>query len=831
MVLVDLIYRLSLLFVLIVLAGFVSQKFDRQKPIGKILQGLLFGAAALMGMLYPFILTEGIIFDGRSIAISLCALFFGPVSGALSATIALIYRLYLGGDGVFMGVGVITTSYLVGLFFYYRNNIKVRIKLSNIELFSMGFIIHFIMLALMITLPDNTISNEFFLVALSIVGVYPILTMLTGKILLDQFLNQSYLEEITRSEKLLRTTLNSIGDAVITTDITGLVKNINPVAEKLLGWHEADIKERPLEEIFKIMDENTRSRLENPVQEVLDKNKVVVLGNNTVLVSKTGDEIPIATSGAPIRNENNDISGVVLVFRDQSAEREALNKLKELSELQNAILENASYGLIATTPEGIINVFNPAAEHMLGYKAHEVIGKHSPRLFHVPEEVMERAKILSQELNINISPGIDVFTARTKFGLTDEFEWTFVHKNGNRFPVQLSITAFYNEEGVITGYLAIAIDITERKKAEQELLKFKMGIDKTTDAIFITDLDGVIQYVNPAFQFTYGFSTGEVIGKTPRILKSGSVNDQTYKKIWERLLQGKTVTGEIINRTKDGRLITIEGSNNPIFNNTGKMIGFMGIHRDITDKKKMVNDLLEAKDAAEKANQLKSEFLAQMSHEIRSPINAILNFTTLIEDELKDSAGDDLVSCFMGIDSASKRVIRTIDSILNMSELQLGTYEISKRIIDIGEMLKNLEMEYSKLVSYKSLEFILSVHSDENIIIADDYAVNQIFVNLIDNAVKYTENGFIRIDIMKSDRGESVVSIQDSGKGISKEYLPYLFEPFSQEEHGYTRKFEGNGLGMSLVKKYCDLINAEITVESELNEGTKFTLIFNRSKK
>lgn len=254
------------------------------------------------------------------------------------------------------------------------------------------------------------------------------------------------------------------------------------------------------------------------------------------------------------------------------------------------------------------------------------------------------------------------------------------------------------------------------------------------------------------------------------------------------------------------------------------------LENEIKDKEEIEKNLVISKEAAEQANQLKSEFLAQMSHEIRSPIGVINNFTYLLEDLINTNGNKDLETCFLGIDSASKRIVRTIDLILNTSELQLGTYEPSFREIDLSEMIISLNKEYSKIAENKGLKIIFDNVSKSSKITTDDYAISQIFANLLDNAIKYTDKGHIEINLNNDENNNLVFVIKDSGKGMSEKFLMQLFNPFSQEETGYSRKFEGNGLGLSLVKNYSKIIHASIDVESKQSVGTTFTLTFHNKR-
>ncbi len=246
------------------------------------------------------------------------------------------------------------------------------------------------------------------------------------------------------------------------------------------------------------------------------------------------------------------------------------------------------------------------------------------------------------------------------------------------------------------------------------------------------------------------------------------------------------------------------------------------------DLEKRVNErtveLLEAKKEAETSEKIKTEFLAQMSHEIRSPLNVVMNFIELIKSEVEDTISEEMKYSFQSIDSASNRIIRTIDLILNMTDLQIGSYERSVSKIDIVEMLNRVKSEYLQTAKNKNLELELELGFDEKTINSDEYALTQIISNLVDNAIKYTDKGYIKI-IGHLDKEEKlIIKVEDTGIGMSKEFLPTLFNSFTQEEQGYSRAYDGNGLGMALVKNYCEIISCEISITSKKGMGSEFTL-------
>lgn len=236
-------------------------------------------------------------------------------------------------------------------------------------------------------------------------------------------------------------------------------------------------------------------------------------------------------------------------------------------------------------------------------------------------------------------------------------------------------------------------------------------------------------------------------------------------------------------------------------------------------------DLTIAKDKAEHADKLKSEFLAQMSHEIRTPINTILNYSSLIESEFKDKLSKDIEHSFGSINRASNRLIRTIDMILNLSSLESGSYEPHFEKITLSEeIIIPLVSEFEQTAKTKNLYLIIyNSFEDEVSIIADKYTLTQAIANLIDNSIKYTQSGGIRVNV-KFKKPYCKIKICDTGIGISSDYLPKLFEKFTQETQGYTRKYEGTGLGLTLVKRYCEINNISISVDSIKDKGTTFTM-------
>lgn len=254
------------------------------------------------------------------------------------------------------------------------------------------------------------------------------------------------------------------------------------------------------------------------------------------------------------------------------------------------------------------------------------------------------------------------------------------------------------------------------------------------------------------------------------------------------------------------------------------------LRTDIENQKQIEAYLKDAKAKADESGRLKFEFLAQMSHEIRTPINSILSYASLLKEELVNELPGDLKDGFDIIDNSGQRLIKTIDFILNVSQMQTGTYESKFTEFSLQEIISQIITELKQKSKDKGIELSFQDYSENYLVVADRYTVSQMMLNLIDNAIKYTEKGSVNI-LMKAEDDKIIVEIKDTGVGMSEEFLPKLFDAFSQEESGYLKKGEANGLGLALVKRYSEVNDIKINVSSKKNKGTVFTLIFKKTEK
>lgn len=482
--------------------------------------------------------------------------------------------------------------------------------------------------------------------------------------------------------------------------------------------------------------------------------------------------------------------------------------------LQSNALEAAANGIMITDKDGKILWTNNAFNILTGYTLKEVMGL-KPSIFKSGEHA---DSFYAHMWSVILS------------GSTWRGEIINKRKNGEKYYEEMTITPVKNPSGEIVNFVSIKQDISERKKAEESLreseLRFRGLYENATVGIYRTSIEGKILMANPTLLKILGYNSYEEISNIDT--KDAYLNEETREHFKQQLLLMGRIHGfESKWKKKDGEIIYIRESARLVRNEDERPIYFEGSIEDITENKKAEEELIIAKEKAEQSDKLKTEFLSQMSHEIRTPLNVIINFSDLIREELQDKVDHDLSEGFAVVDAEGKRIMRTIDLIINMSQLQTGQYESNPEKFNIYEsVLANVYQEYSELAKKKNIQIGLTVKAVDPYIYADEFSVHQIFLHLLDNAVKFTMKGKIEITLGRDSRKRLYVDVVDTGIGISEEYQKLLFTPFTKEEMGYTKRFEGNGLGLALTKRYCELNNASIKVKSIKGKGTAFRVTF-----
>ncbi|MBF0249895.1 MAG: PAS domain S-box protein [Alphaproteobacteria bacterium] len=371
-------------------------------------------------------------------------------------------------------------------------------------------------------------------------------------------------------------------------------------------------------------------------------------------------------------------------------------------------------------------------------------------------------------------------------------------------------------------------EVEKRRAAERSLRKMGMAIDQSPILIFMTEPDGVIEYVNPTFERVTGYASREVLGQTPRIIKSPDTPPEVHKDLWETLLAGREWRREIKDRCKDGGEFWANVSIFPILDERGKIVHFVAMHEDITERKQAELAMMEAQSAAELANRAKTELLANMSHELRTPLNAIIGFSETMKGEYFGPLGGDRYREYADhIHFSGTHLLSLINDILDVSAVEAGKMTLHESEIDVREICGAV----MRILSPKAEELgiALDCAADRGLprLLADERRFKQILINLLSNAVKFTpEGGEVLCDAHVDGDGSMVIGVTDTGIGMDEAGIAKALEKFGQVDSSMARKHEGTGLGLPLTKGLVELHGGVMELSSRPGRGTRITLRF-----
>ena len=504
--------------------------------------------------------------------------------------------------------------------------------------------------------------------------------------------------------------------------------------------------------------------------------------------------------------------------------------------LQNAILNSANFSSIATDEKGVIQLFNVGAERMLGYTAAEVVDKITPADISDPQEVIARAKALSLELATPITPGFEALVFKASRGIEDIYELTYIRKDGSRFPAVVSVTALRDAQDSIIGYLLIGTDNTARKQveAEQMVLDQRLRdqqfytrslIESSIDALMTTDPRGIITDVNQQMEALTGCTRDELIGAP---FKNYFTDPDRAEDGIRRVLTGNKVTDyELTARARDGKETVVSYNATTFHDRDRKLQGVFAAARDVTERKRFERalqgnnvELERATAAAEKANLAKSDFLSSMSHELRSPLNAILGFAQLMNSDSPPPTESQTASIGQ-ILHAGWYLLDLINEILDLAQIESGKLSLSKEPTSLVEVMLECQAMIEPQAQKRGVRMTFPSFAVPCFVDADRTRLKQILINLLSNAIKYNRpNGTVIVDCdvtLLTVR----VGVRDTGAGLDPGALRQLFQPFNRlgkEQSGE----EGTGIGLVMSKRLVELMGGTIGVESAVGVGTLF---------
>jgi PAS domain S-box-containing protein len=618
-------------------------------------------------------------------------------------------------------------------------------------------------------------------------------------------------EALFEQREWLRVTLASIGDAVITTDTGGNVTFLNPVAESLTGWTQEHAIGKPLTTVFHIVNETSRKHVESPTVRALREGVVVGLANHTVLISRDGTERPIDDSAAPIRRSSGEVAGVVLVFRDITERRAAEQVHARLA----AIIDSSDDAIISKTLDGFIVTWNAAAERLLGYTAAEVVGR--PIAVVIPPERSEEEPRILQQLQ--------------RGERVDHFETVRLAKDGSRIDVSLTISTVKDAEGKIIGASKIMRDIRDRKRSEQALkqseVRYRRLFESARDGMLILDADtGRITDANPVMLRSLGCTLEELQGK--ELWQIGVLSDAENSRTTIHQLQktGYIRYDHLPITTSDGQQMEAEVIANVYREDSRQVIQCN--FRDITDRRDLERQAREqAKELAD-LHRRKDEFLAMLSHELRNPLAPILNAVQLLR--LQQASTPLQKEAHDMIERQVGQLARLVDDLLEVSRITTGRIHLQVEQIDLRNVVSRAIETTKSDCGTKSQTVAWFSPVQPLWVKGDPMRLEQVVVNLLNNACKYTDRGGHIWVGLEQENDEVALRVRDNGIGIGAEMLPRIFDLFSQADQTLHRSQGGLGVGLALVKSLVTMHHGQVQVHSKPGEGSEFVVRLPRAQ-
>jgi PAS domain S-box-containing protein len=672
--------------------------------------------------------------------------------------------------------------------------------------------------------------------------------------------------EVRREAALLKTgalqnaIFNSANFSSIATDEKGVIQLFNVGAERMLGYAAIEV-----------VDKITPADISDP-QEVIARAKALSVELATPItpgfealvfkasrgiediyeltyIRKDGSRFPAVVSVTALRDDRGGIIGYLLIGTDNTARKQAEEALLKAGALQSAIFNSENFSSIATDEKGVIQLFNVGAERMLGYTASEVMDKITPADISDPQEVIARAKALSFELATPITPGFDALAFKASRGIEDIYELTYIRKDGSRFPAVVSVTALRDAQSGIIGYLLIGTDNTARKQveAEQKLLDQRLRdqqfytrslIESNIDAIMTTDPAGIITDVNKQMEALTGCTRDELMGAP---FKNYFTDPDQAEAAIKRVLSGSKVTDyELTARARDGKETVVSYNATTFHDRDRKLQGVFAAARDVTERKRFEQtqqennvELERAKAAAEKANLAKSDFLSSMSHELRSPLNAILGFAQLISSDTPAPTPSQAASIDQ-ILHAGWYLLELINEILDLAQIESGKLALSREPTSLAEVMLECQAMIEPQGQKRGISMTFPGSGIPYFVDADRTRLKQVLINLLSNAIKYNRvDGTVAVEytLLKPEGGAAArlrVSVRDTGAGLAPDKLQQLFQPFNRLGQERSTE-EGTGIGLVMSKRLVELMGGVIGVDSTVGVGSVFWFELNSS--
>ncbi|MCF7823466.1 MAG: PAS domain-containing sensor histidine kinase [Candidatus Marinimicrobia bacterium] len=532
-----------------------------------------------------------------------------------------------------------------------------------------------------------------------------------------------------------------------------------------------------------------------------------------MLKKKDGSLFYGECQGAFVLDEDKIPISIRIYVRDLTEQRKMEASIADHEEKYRLLIEN-SIDCIWTLDKNLVFTFlSPTLENILGFKPEEWIG--TSLVSHFRPQEREVIGPIAEEAIKNYKSFEPV-----------SIETVILSKDKKEVALEIRSKVLLSSEGELLGLQGTTRDITTRKEAENALIesenKYHNIFNNSQDAVYITTESGSLIDFNQALVDMLGYSSEELMNMSISELYQ---NDED-RILFQQAIQahGFVKDFELHIPKKDGTIIDCLDTSTMNKRPDG-VIEYHGIIRDITEQKKSKKRIEQALMDVKVASAAKDQFIANMSHEFRTPLTSIIGFTDYLKKSLGNSLKPSDRESFDSIHRNSDRLLQTVNAILNFSQIQSGGHQLNPRIIYLNPFVQKLCNDFKSSAYKKGLEFDFISETDDDKSWLDEYSIRQAVENIVQNAIKYTNEGKITVKLTRAKNRLKLI-ISDTGIGISADFYKQIFQPFSQESEGLEREYQGLGLGLALTKRYLEWNNVDIDVDSRSNMGSSFTLTF-----
>jgi PAS domain S-box-containing protein len=612
-------------------------------------------------------------------------------------------------------------------------------------------------------------------------------------------------EQLRENQAYNRGLIESSVDGLITVDPEGFITDVNEQMCRMTGYQRDELIGSSFKQYFTEPD-----RADRGVKRTFAEN--VVTNYELVLKPKSGRKATVSFNASVFRGAEGRVQGIFASARDISEQARLQTQLAEQQAYNRSLIEASADAQFAIAPDGTITDVNQEATRLTGYSRKHLINSRFSEYFTEPDRARAGVRQTLDE--------------RRVIG----YELVLITRYGRRITVSFNAGVFTDAASAPLGILAAARDMTAQKALEQQLRDSQFYtrslIESNIDALMTTDPLGVITDVNEQMEALTGFTRDELIGSAFKTYFTDPVRaDEGIKLV---LREGRVTNYELTARGKGGQETVVSYNATTFADRDGKLQGVFAAARDVTERKRFEQTLQEKNVELEGANFAKDRFLASMSHELRTPLNAIIGFTGTLLMRLPGPLTTDQEKQLKTIQTGGRHLLSLINDLLDLAKIESGKVEVRLEQLPCREVLDEVAATLAPLAQKKGLAFDVSAISGPLLVKTDRRALSQIVINLVNNAIKFTEHGGVRLlaeQHRENGHLTTEIRVADTGPGIRPEDQVKLFQAFEQLDNASGRRHEGTGLGLHLSQKLATLIGGRIEFESEPGKGSTFKLV------